>query len=359
MTGHIRLGFIGLGNRSRSLIRAATESDFFEVIAGSHGTSIEDSSFALIKRSNQTNTLNRPGHLPEPANYFADWRDLLDSNIDAVIISTPNDLHSEMVLAAMAAGVHIFCEKPLAITATETIELWSKINDYPKVFQLGMELRFAPPIQDLISTIKSEPNRQPVLIWMQEFRPQFRSGVNNWRQSLARTGGTFLEKNSHHFDLFALIFKDRPISVLATSAPDSKIPGLIDQAMVMVGFAKGGVATLNLDLTQIAETLRLGVLGQGWQFEYDSQTHSSKFQPLQQPSTNHKYWGETLNPQASGWDHLGEVEQFEVFARRINGETDPTIDRTSPIWSHLIAFAAERSIRSGEIVRINEDGWLS
>lgn len=54
----------------------------------------------------------------------ADWRALVtDSAIDLVSIATPNILHKEMALAALAAGKHVWCEKPLALTAADAAEL--------------------------------------------------------------------------------------------------------------------------------------------------------------------------------------------------------------------------------------------
>jgi predicted dehydrogenase len=52
------------------------------------------------------------------------WRDLLgDPEIQAIDITTPNTLHREMALAAIAAGKHVYCEKPLAPTAAEALEM--------------------------------------------------------------------------------------------------------------------------------------------------------------------------------------------------------------------------------------------
>lgn len=47
---------------------------------------------------------------------YTDYRDLLDSDIDAVIISTPNDTHYPMAMHALKNGLHVMCEKPLALT---------------------------------------------------------------------------------------------------------------------------------------------------------------------------------------------------------------------------------------------------
>jgi len=53
-----------------------------------------------------------------------DWRDLLaDPAVDIVDVTTPNILHREMALAAVAAGKHVYCEKPLAPSAAEALEM--------------------------------------------------------------------------------------------------------------------------------------------------------------------------------------------------------------------------------------------
>lgn len=54
----------------------------------------------------------------------ADWRELVaDPSVDIVAITTPNTLHKEMALAAIAAGKHVYCEKPLAPTAADALEM--------------------------------------------------------------------------------------------------------------------------------------------------------------------------------------------------------------------------------------------
>jgi hypothetical protein len=53
-----------------------------------------------------------------------DWRQLVsDDSVDIVDITTPNTLHKEMALAAIAAGKHVYCEKPLAATVDDALEM--------------------------------------------------------------------------------------------------------------------------------------------------------------------------------------------------------------------------------------------
>lgn len=55
------------------------------------------------------------------ARWTADWRSVVDDpRVDVVDITTPNDVHAEIALAALAAGKPVYCEKPLANTAAET-----------------------------------------------------------------------------------------------------------------------------------------------------------------------------------------------------------------------------------------------
>ncbi len=60
----------------------------------------------------------------EVKKYYENWHDLLaDDRIDVVSICTPHGLHATMTIAAAAAGKHIICEKPMAITVGQTMEM--------------------------------------------------------------------------------------------------------------------------------------------------------------------------------------------------------------------------------------------
>jgi predicted dehydrogenase len=57
--------------------------------------------------------------------WTTDWRDAVtDPDVDVVDIVTPNFLHSEIAMAAITAGKHVYCEKPLALTASEAKEMY-------------------------------------------------------------------------------------------------------------------------------------------------------------------------------------------------------------------------------------------
>src|SRR5438309_1887722 len=69
---------------------------------------------------------------------YLDYRKLLDRNdIDAVLIATPDHWHAKLSIDAMAAGKHVYVEKPMTHTVDQAIELRDAVRRYKKVLQVG------------------------------------------------------------------------------------------------------------------------------------------------------------------------------------------------------------------------------
>jgi len=77
-----------------------------------------------------------------------DYREVLTRrDIDAVVVATPNFLHREIVLAALAAGKHVLCEKPLALNREEAEEMLRAAERAGRVHMTAFTYRFTPAIQ--------------------------------------------------------------------------------------------------------------------------------------------------------------------------------------------------------------------
>lgn len=84
----------------------------------------------------------------------ADYADALgDPAVEAVVLATPHALHSAQIEAAVKAGKHIFCEKPLALTAAEAARSVALCGDVGLVLGMGHERRWEPPIADLLGRV--------------------------------------------------------------------------------------------------------------------------------------------------------------------------------------------------------------
>jgi predicted dehydrogenase len=81
---------------------------------------------------------------------YRSYRQLLEQpEIDAVVIATPNHLHREMALAALAAGKHVLCEKPLALNAVEGAEMLAAAQKSGLVHMTAFTYRYAPSVRYL------------------------------------------------------------------------------------------------------------------------------------------------------------------------------------------------------------------
>lgn len=76
--------------------------------------------------------------------------DLLALPLDAVVIASPDALHKEHVLAAFAAGLHVFCEKPLCYGAADIAELIAARDRAGRVLQVGYMKRFDPSYEEAL-----------------------------------------------------------------------------------------------------------------------------------------------------------------------------------------------------------------
>ena len=81
----------------------------------------------------------------------ADYAEALDDPmVDAVILATPHSLHETQIEAAVKAGKHIFCEKPLALTRTGAEQAVELCKNAGLVLGMGHERRFEPPMAEML-----------------------------------------------------------------------------------------------------------------------------------------------------------------------------------------------------------------
>ncbi|GGG21091.1 Gfo/Idh/MocA family protein [Paenibacillus abyssi] len=77
-----------------------------------------------------------------------DWRKLVGrDDIDLIDINAPSDAHKEIAIAAAAAGKHLFCEKPLALTLADAREMLVAAENAGVKHMVGFNYRFAPAVQ--------------------------------------------------------------------------------------------------------------------------------------------------------------------------------------------------------------------
>ena len=180
---------------------------------------------------------------------YTDWRQMLqESNLDAVIICTPHDLHAAPTLAALERGLHVLVEKPLANHGTDARAMCAGAESSGRVLMVTYNYRFSGmwrTVKEVVAGGEIGPVRQISLtlsinrhfIWEDKRVPDsmFDSFVKtagmpegffendfsaDWRSSYARNGGgTFNNAGSHWTDLLLWLAGAPPTQVSALTDP--------------------------------------------------------------------------------------------------------------------------------------------
>ncbi len=158
---------------------------------------------------------------------YADFHDLVaNETIDLISIAAPTELHKPIAHAAIEAGKHVLCEKPLALNTNDAREMLASAQSKKIVHAVDFEMRFLPAFayaKELIDEDYLGPLlRVDVMMTME--RPWGEHG--NWAADDARGGGVLMEVGSHFIDALRWFFGDVR-AVLAsrrTHFPSVKIP---------------------------------------------------------------------------------------------------------------------------------------
>lgn len=133
-----------------------------------------------------------------------DWRAIIDDpDIGMFVNAGPNNLHAEPSIKALAAGKHVFCEKPLAENADSALAMWQAAKVSRQIHQAAFVYRFVPAVRHLRDIVRSG-----VIGDITAFRSNYL--MNNylqkdlpfsWRLDKKVAGtGTFGDLGAHHID---------------------------------------------------------------------------------------------------------------------------------------------------------------
>ncbi len=146
---------------------------------------------------------------------------LADPAVDAVHVTSPNDLHVSQTKAVLRAGKHVICEKPLAMTAAESAELVQVAAATDRVTAVNFNIRFYPLNQHVREVITSGGIGDVRLVTGRYFQDWLLLETDwNWRLTPER-GGTLRavgDIGSHWLDLLQFVTGRRVTSVMADLA---------------------------------------------------------------------------------------------------------------------------------------------
>ncbi|WP_170459841.1 Gfo/Idh/MocA family protein [Ruegeria arenilitoris] len=314
------------------------------------------------------------------ARMVASVQDLLAvEELDCLVIASPNHLHVDQIAQiAETRPLPLLVEKPLFTNPDDAARLAEIERSYPCPIWVAMEYRYMPPIAALIAEAQGTSGGVKMLS-IREHRFPFLDKVGNWNRFNRNTGGTFVEKCCHFFDLMRLILQSDPVRISASGGQavnhldetyDGETPDILDHGYVIVDFASGARAML--ELCMFAEGAR-------YQEEISVVGPKAKIEALV-PGPG-RFWPKHLGappvPQlivsprdpkgpiardipvdprllAAG-DHNGSTfYQHQGFLALVRGERDaPDVSLTDGMWAVSMGLAAQQSLATGETVRLD------
>lgn len=181
---------------------------------------------------------------------------LLESqSLDCLLIASPNFRHVEHFEAIVARRpLPLMIEKPLYTDPAHADRLRELEADFPAPVWVAMEYRYMPPIRAFIDRV-ADATGGPTMLTIREHRFPFLKKVGDWNRFNRYSGGTFVEKCCHFFDLMRLILADEPVRVMASAGQDvnhlderysGEVPDIWDAGFVIVDFSRGARAMLEL-----------------------------------------------------------------------------------------------------------------
>ena len=154
--------------------------------------------------------LERAGGGAPGAQLFAEIEPMCASGcIDALVIATPNWLHAQNVKSALEAGLHVYCEKPLAVTVSECREIAALARSAGRHVQVGFQHRFQhsyAAAKRIVESGELGPLQRADLQATDWFRPNNYFALRPWRARWDQAGGGVLMLQAiHQLDAFLWI----------------------------------------------------------------------------------------------------------------------------------------------------------
>jgi predicted dehydrogenase len=246
----MRLAIVGLGWWGRQIVTSLRGSDLVEIVQGVDPDEAGCAGFAAEHGMSLVADLGEA---------------LADPEIDAVIIATPHTLHEEAVIAAAGAGKHVFCEKPLALTASSARRMVAACRSRGVALGIGHERRFEGALEEAARMVADGELGMLLHLECNWSHDLFtKAAASDWRRDPSQApAGTLTALGVHITDYFQSIAGpvDRVHAITADRSP--AYPG-DDVLTVQFVFGSGATATMT-NIATVPFYSRITLFGdRGW-----------------------------------------------------------------------------------------------
>ena len=177
-----------------------------------------------------------------------------DPDLDALIIATPNYLHSPMTLAALEYGKDVLCELPMALNSKEAEEMIKRAKRKKRKLAVCLTYRFRPDVKTLKKFVDSGELGNIYYAKAGWLRGRDDWPLQDWRREKLRSGGgAFLTLGTSMLSFVFWLFGRKPISVIGSLHKPEFSSEIEDSAFAFIRLEKGLTFTLEVGWSILRE----------------------------------------------------------------------------------------------------------
>ena len=272
---------------------------------------------------------------------------LNDPDINAVLIATSTDTHSDLIERAVAAGKAVLCEKPVDLSLERAKACLKNVNGKPVM--IGFNRRFDPNFGALKAALNNGEIGKAELLSITSFDPA-PPPVSYIKVS----GGLFRDMMIHDFDMANFIMGEAPVSVSAfgSSIVDAAIgeAGDVDTAVVTLTYADGRIAVIkNSRRAVYGYDQRVELLGSEGLLQAQNMLENTVVKSTTAGVTGAKptyFFLERYMP--------AYAAEWAAFVDAVNGGTALPVTLEDGVAALAMAEAATRSVKEGRPIKLSE-----
>jgi len=279
---------------------------------------------------------------------YTDIEDLLEgAELDAVVLTTPNHLHEPHALSALAAGVHVLCERPLALTSRGVERILAAAARADRIVAVANNHRFRSDVQALGSFLRG--GELGKLNGIRAGHHEQRQQREGWRYRRAEAGGgAFTDLGLPQLDL-ALWLADYPEPVRVSAHMErGRGAGAVDESMLaFIECASGMTITIDVSWSYVGLESR-------WWFDTLATRGSARLSPLHVIKELNGVPAD-VTPRGASTRDSTFIQSYRAelahFAAMLRNET-PYEAPTDQLVLHRLAEAVYRSAEDQKEVRL-------
>lgn len=260
---------------------------------------------------------------------YTDFEKMLDeAGLDAVFVATPSGSHAEIVEAALARGLHVFCEKPLTLRPGDSRRLAESAEEAGVVTQVGYHNRFVAAFQEVRSLLDAGAIGRVTHIHGEAYGPVvLKPKGSTWRNRHSEGGGCLYDYAAHVINLVNWYF-GKPSSAAGSVLPSVFSRDSDDSVFSTLHFPQGRTGQLSVnwsDESYRKMTTRVSIWGTQGRIFADRQECQAYLSDSAAPPPGYTHgWNVryTTELTAPVWFYLRGEEysaQIEAFVDRAGG----------------------------------------